>query len=94
MHMFPYASIPVVQLSVNATLTPQEAYDVGKKLKFLREKNYLIIGSGNVVHNLMKVDWNNPDRTEATISFNNYITDAIKDRDDEKVINCTYWVPV
>lgn len=87
MHMFPDASIPVVQLSVNATLTPQEAYDIGKKLKFLREKDYLIIGSGNVVHNLMKVDWDNPNGSEATISFNNYITNAITDRNDKKVIN-------
>src|SRR3712207_357277 len=62
-HMFPNADIPVVQLSVDAKLPEKEIYDLGKKLESLRSEGYLIFASGNVVHNLMEVEWDN-DRSE------------------------------
>lgn len=46
MHMFPDASIPVVQLSVDATIDAREALEIGRKLIALREEGYLIFGSG------------------------------------------------
>ena len=58
--MFPEAKIPVVQLSVNAYLNTEKAYKLGEKLAKLREKGYLIVGSGNIVHNLRKIEWDNP----------------------------------
>ncbi|MFW9887525.1 MAG: 4,5-DOPA dioxygenase extradiol [Candidatus Thorarchaeota archaeon] len=50
--MYPTADIPTLQLSLHQTLTPQEHYDIGKELLQLRREGVLILGSGNIVHNL------------------------------------------
>ncbi|MDB5731965.1 MAG: catalytic LigB subunit of aromatic ring-opening dioxygenase family protein [Variovorax sp.] len=50
--MFPKAQIPVVQLSMDYSRPPAEHYQLGRQLKALRERGVLIVGSGNVVHNL------------------------------------------
>lgn len=86
-HMFPKADIPVVQLSVSRYLSPRESYELGKRLEGLRDEGYLIFGSGNVVHNLRLVDWDNKGGTPMTIRFNNSITEAVLNRDDKTVID-------
>ena len=58
-HMYPDADIPVVQMSLNYTQNPLWHYDLGRELSLLRRKGVLIIGSGNLVHNLRMVDWEN-----------------------------------
>ena len=85
-HMFPKAKIPVVQLSVNANLSANKAYKLGEKLAKLREKGYLIVGSGNIVHNLRKIEWDNPKGTQEADKFDRYILENISKREDEKVI--------
>lgn len=53
--LFPKADIPVVQLSLDVNKNSQEHYDLGRQLKPLRDEGILILGSGNIVHNLRMV---------------------------------------
>jgi 4,5-DOPA dioxygenase extradiol len=55
--MYPKANIPVLQLSIDYTKGPQYHYDLAKELYALRKKGVLIIGSGNMVHNLRMAAW-------------------------------------
>lgn len=56
-HLFPNADIPVVQLSLDYTEPPEFHFKLARELQILRRKGVLILGSGNIVHNLSKVDW-------------------------------------
>ncbi len=56
-HMYPDASIPVLQLSIDYTKDARYHYDLAGELSLLRRKGVLILGSGNMVHNLRMVDW-------------------------------------
>lgn len=56
-HMYPDADIPVLQLSIDYGRPPEYHYELAKEIASLRKKGVLIIGSGNMVHNLRMVDW-------------------------------------
>jgi 4,5-DOPA dioxygenase extradiol len=61
-HLYPEADVPVIQLSLDYNQPPQYHYDLAKELKPLRNKDVLIIGSGNLVHNLGMISWKNIDQ--------------------------------
>lgn len=80
-HLYPAADVPVIQMSLDYTKAPQYHYELAKELAALRKKGVLIIGSGNLVHNLRMVAWdklNVPDfgydwALEARAKMNEYI---------------------
>lgn len=74
-HVFPEANVPVVQLSIDATKAPQFHYNLGKKLTPLREEGILIVGSGNVVHNLRQYQWRHPSAPpfDWTVRFDQFV---------------------
>lgn len=86
-HMYPNKDIPVVQLSVDAQKSPAEHFEIGKKLAALREEGYLIMGSGNIVHNLRRVDFGRRDGYAWADEFDGYIKEAILSGDFDKCIN-------
>ncbi len=55
--MFPEANIPVFQLSLDYFASPEQHFQIGSQLQSLRQKGVLIVGSGNIVHNLGYLDW-------------------------------------
>jgi 4,5-DOPA dioxygenase extradiol len=57
-HLFPNADVPVVQMSLDYNATAQSHYELAKQLAPLRKKGVLIVGSGNIVHNLALAEWN------------------------------------
>ncbi len=56
-HLYPNADIPVIQMSIDYSLKPEQHYALAREIASLRDKGVLIIGSGNMVHNLGKVAW-------------------------------------
>lgn len=58
-HMFPDANVPVLQLSIDYNKPAAYHYNLAKELYNLRKRGVLVIGSGNMIHNLRMIDWNN-----------------------------------
>jgi 4,5-DOPA dioxygenase extradiol len=56
-HVFPTASIPVIQVSIDATRPWSDQLAIGRRLSALRDDGVLLLGSGGIVHNLGRVDW-------------------------------------
>lgn len=85
--MYPKADIPVCQLSVNALFSPRQSYEVGQRLSFLRDEGVLILGSGDVVHNLALVNWEMEDGYDWADEFDAYIKAALIEGRPEEVID-------
>lgn len=72
-HVYPAANVPVVQLSIDSRKPPSFHYEMGKRLAPLRKEGVLIMGSGNLVHNLQAYAWDGKPRTpyEWAVRFEN-----------------------
>lgn len=86
--MISHADVPVVQLSLDRSKAPRAHYEIGKELKALRNKGVLILGSGNVVHNLREVVWEDSGYDWAR-EFDEKVRDLILAGDHEAVIEYT-----
>ncbi|HUM46714.1 MAG TPA: 4,5-DOPA dioxygenase extradiol [Chitinophagales bacterium] len=86
-HLYPNANIPVIQLSLDRFQSPQYHYDLAKELAPLREKGILIIGSGNMVHNLRIMNWNTPETGfDWALEANATLKKLIMNNDHQQVI--------
>ena len=87
-HAFPEADVPVLQLGMDAALTPSERFDIGRRLRPLRDEGVLILGTGNIVHNLREMTWGDPDIAPFDWSrrFNDHIRAAIAEDAPDRVI--------
>ena len=89
-HMYPNADIPVLQLSIDYSKPAQYHFDLAQQLKSLRSKGVLLIGSGNMVHNLRMVAWDKLQEAEYgfdwAIEMNSIFKDKISNRDIQSLI--------
>lgn len=89
-HLYPNADVPVIQLSIDYAKNTKQHYELGKELSSLREKGVLIIGSGNLVHNLGMIDWQKLNENYAydwAQEANNRINQFILDGNHDELIN-------
>ena len=89
--MYPEANIPVLQLSIDYSKPPQHHYDLAKELYALRKKGVLILGSGNMVHNLRMVSWQHINNSgfgfDWALQMNDTFKRLISDGDHKSLIN-------
>ncbi|GHI00548.1 dioxygenase family protein [Neobacillus kokaensis] len=99
--LYPNADIPVISMSVNSRLTPEEQYNIGKALSVLRAKGVLIIGSGGTVHNLRALKWvDNGEADQWALEFDDWLAYHLQNWDlpslfkyDSVAPNAEYAVP-
>jgi 4,5-DOPA dioxygenase extradiol len=86
-HMYPKADIPVFEMSLDVTKGEQEHYALAKKLSFLRRQNVLVIGSGNIVHNLSRIEYEEDAKPYPWASeFDLYVKEALLQEDIERLV--------
>jgi 4,5-DOPA dioxygenase extradiol len=90
-HMYPNANIPVLQLSIDYTKNARYHYELAKELATLRKKGILILGSGNLVHNLGMIAWDKLSEPEYgyewTYTINNKFKELIMQGNHDALIN-------
>lgn len=92
LHMFPSADIPVYQLSIDYTKDMDQHYELASMLKVLRKKGVLIIGSGNITHNLGRIDWNIEAKPfDWAMEFDDKIKTNILSDNHSEIINYEKW---
>jgi 4,5-DOPA dioxygenase extradiol len=88
-HIFPEANVPVLQLSLDYRKPFQWHYELAKELSALREKGVLIVSSGNIVHNLGMVNFNDPKPYDWALEANEKVKSLILDNNHSSLINYT-----
>jgi 4,5-DOPA dioxygenase extradiol len=86
-HMYPKADVPVVQLGIDYGASARRHFEMGEKLRPLREKGVLILGSGNIVHNLRKISFEEDAPPEAwALEFDAWVKARLETRDFEPLL--------
>ncbi|MCD6707964.1 MAG: 4,5-DOPA dioxygenase extradiol [Thiobacillus sp.] len=85
--MYPAADVPVVQLSLDTRQPIQFHYDLARKLSPLRDEGFLILGSGNIVHNLSAFSYDDPVAPAWAVEFNDAVKQKLLSRDHQALIN-------
>lgn len=85
--MYPQADVPLVIISIDAYKTPREHFEIARQLRSLREEGYLVLTSGNIVHNLRAVNWDSQGLTKEGEIFDDMVYDLVKEKNFEKLIN-------
>lgn len=87
-HAYPRADIPVVQLSLDVGLSPEQRVEIGRRLSPLRDEGVLILGTGNMVHNLPAMNWSDADCQpfDWAARFNGEMRKALVDDEPERSI--------
>lgn len=87
-HIFPEADVPVIQMSIDSTKPPRWHYALGKMLAPLREEEILVVGSGNVVHNLHSYSWGDHpvDPFDWAVRFDGKVRESISTGNEESLV--------
>jgi len=85
--MYPDADIPMVQLSLDRTKTPHQHYELGRRLRPLRDEGVLIVGSGDIVHNLRAADFRRPEAPAWADRFNVTAKQLIESGQHDRLID-------
>src|SRR5690606_2137595 len=81
-HVYPEANIPVLQLSLYMAQPPEYHFRLGQELRKFRERGVLIVGSGNIVHNLRQLNWDEDAKPhDWAIEFDHWSKEKILTRD-------------
>lgn len=86
-HIFPLADVPVVQISLDRRKSAAQHFEFARRLRFLREKRILFIGSGNVVHNLRRADFRRPAGEDWAVRADSTIRDLVLARDHAALLD-------
>ncbi len=86
-HLYPLAHIPVLQLSIDMSEPPSFHFELGQKLEFLRSRGVLIVGSGNIVHNLRRFSPQTDAKPEAwALEFDGQVKTCLENRNYEPLL--------
>lgn len=91
-HLYPKADVPAFQLSLDERRSFKEHLELGREIHSLRERGVLILGSGNIVHNLRRIDWNDPHGAyDWAVEFDARVKEAVESHDVDALAAPQKW---
>jgi 4,5-DOPA dioxygenase extradiol len=91
-HMYPMADVPAFQLSLDDRRSFKEHLELGREIQSLRERGVLILGSGNIVHNLGRIAWDHPSGAyDWAVEFDARVKEAVEAHDANSLVQPQKW---
>ena len=91
-HMYPKADVPAFQLSLDERRSFKEHLELGREIRSLRERGVLVLGSGNIVHNLRTIDWDNSSGAyDWAVEFDAKVKGAVEARNVDALTSPQTW---